>query len=130
MKKNRVFLLGILVMVLALGMTVVGCVDHDNTGFQVEYYEITSAILGNRPSGVTPEAHLSYVKRASGNNKKGDVWLSSYEAVEKKIREEGGISSISDASKTAILGQYTSVVYTNAIFSPEMFFYIKNNYHK
>ena len=120
-------------MVLVFGMVVVGC-DEDNTGYQLEYYKITSSTYNNRPSGVTAEEHLSYVKRASGTGNKINYWTTSYDSLEKKILEVSGYYSISASFKTAIQEQYATVSYSGpGLWNPNSdywFFYINNNNNK
>ena len=129
MKKNTFKILEIIAIVAIIGFSMTAC-DMENTGYLVEYYEITSSTYSALSSINTADEQLKYVKNATGASKKRNFWTTSFDAFKDKIYEISGASLTSDIS-SRIQGQYITALRT----SPGLinwdkgywFFYIQNN---
>jgi hypothetical protein len=126
--KKKLFFSAILVCLLVLNF--VGC-DMENTGYQLEYYKITSSTYSNRPSDATNQEQLSYAKNAAGTGSKGTYWSSSFDGLKDKLLEITGALSVSNDIVSSINGQHiTTVWYSPGLLSSKQdywFFYIENN---
>ena len=131
--KNTIKIFGIIAFIALIGFSMIGC-DMENTGFQLEWYKITSETYNNRPTGVSAGEQLSYVKNSTGTGSKNTFWSSNYNQLEEKLLEVSGALSISSELKAAIQGNYETTAYSSPglwnIFSDYWFFYIENNNNK
>ena len=131
--KNTIKWVGIIVVVAIIGFLMISC-DIENTGYQMEYYQITSTTYNNSPTGVSASEHLSYVKNATGTGGKNTYWSNKYDQLEKKILEVSGASSISSGLKESIQGNYETPIYSSPGYfnsqSGYWFFFIENNNNK
>jgi len=130
MKKKLIFLV---MLVCLTALNFIGC-DMENTGYQVETYVITYSTYSNRPSGVTDNEALSYVKDASGTVSKGNRWHSNIDGVKDYLTETlGNLSNLNEVVSW-IESDYTTVIwFSPGLFSPTQdyyFFYVENNNNK
>ncbi|MBP3562336.1 MAG: hypothetical protein J6J67_07545 [Treponema sp.] len=127
MKKFTRFL-GILAVIVGLGFSLSSC-NMDITGYKVEYYVITPSIYNNRPSDVTPEEALDYVKNLTSG--KHTYWCGSENELREFFTEKIGYISNLDEVIDDINNNSTSVRwYKPGLLSTVddyYFFYVKNN---
>ena len=127
MKKFTRFL-GILAVIVGLGFSLSSC-NMDTTGYKVEYYVITPSIYNNRPSNVTPEEALDYVKNLTSG--KHTYWCGSENGLRKFFTEK--IEYISNLDE--IIDYINSTSSSALWYKPGLlatvdeyyFFYVKNN---
>ena len=99
------------------------------TGYKVEYYVITPSIYNNRPSNVTPEEALDYVKNLTSG--KHTYWCGSENGLRKFFTEK--IEYISNLDE--IIDYINSTSSSALWYKPGLlatvdeyyFFYVKNN---
>lgn len=132
MKKFTRFL-GIIAVIVGLGFSLSSC-NMDETGYKIQYYVITPSIYNNRPSGVTPEEALDYVKNSAQRGKRGSFWSKNENRVREFFTEKLGYISNLDEVIDDINNNSTSVRwYKPGLLSTVddyYFFYVKNNEFK
>jgi uncharacterized lipoprotein YehR (DUF1307 family) len=94
--KNFSKLFGIIAFVAVIVFSMVGC-NMEDTGYQVEYYIITSSTYNNRPSNATHAETLNYVKNSSGVGKKSTYWCSNEQGLRDFFTEKLGYISNLDS---------------------------------
>jgi hypothetical protein len=106
----------------------------DNTGYRMEYYEITSLAWENRPSDASPSEQLTYVKTRTGTGSKKTYWTSSFDNLLEKLKEVSGHLTISKDLEDSIKAQYITTAWSSpGLFNPTSgywFFHIENNNNK
>jgi uncharacterized lipoprotein YehR (DUF1307 family) len=126
--KNFSKLFGIIALVAVIVFSMAGC--DMNTGYQIEYYIITSSTYNNRPSDATHAEKLSYIKNSSGVGKKSTYQCSDEKGLRDFFTEKLGYLSDLDSVIQQINQQEVSTFWYSpglfSISSDYWFFYIEN----
>ena len=121
-------ILGIFAVVAGLAISLIGCNMNEN-GYKIEYYVITPSIYNNRPSGMTPEEALEYVKNLTSG--KHTYWCNSETYLREFFTEKLGYISNLDEIIDYINNNSTSALwYKPGLLSTIddcYFFYVSNN---